>query len=218
MDGHVAHLGQRVDPRASIRLDNRLITAPSTTRRRVLAYRKPEGELCTRADSQARPTVFDHLPQLSSGRWITVGRLDINTSGLLLITTDGDLAAKLMHPSTGIEREYACRVQGQVTPAMSQKLTTGVLIDAVPAKFDKVTQMGGPGSNQWYRVVLTEGRYREVRRLWQSVGARVSRLIRIRVGPISLDRDIRLGHWRELSDKQIEMLLGAAGMGTAVPS
>ncbi|MDH3688855.1 MAG: pseudouridine synthase, partial [Gammaproteobacteria bacterium] len=209
-----AHVGQRIDAKVKVRIDGELVTidAVAANQQRVLAYRKPEGVLCTRSDGRSRPTVFDHLPTLSRGRWITVGRLDINTSGLLLITTDGELAAMLMHPSAGIEREYACRVQGEVTPAMIGRLTKGVMIDNQSARFERITDVGGRGSNHWYRVVLIEGRNREVRKLWQAVGVRVSRLIRVRFGPIELDRGMRLGKWRELSDKQCDRLRCAADM------
>jgi 23S rRNA pseudouridine2605 synthase len=162
---------------------------------RVLLYHKPEGELVTRSDPGGRPTVFSRLPP---GRWIAVGRLDINSSGLLLFTDDGDLANRLMHPRYGIEREYHARVQGAVD---LDKLRQGVQLDDGPAAFDRIEPVdprAAPGTNRWYRVMLKEGRNREVRRMFEAVGARVSRLLRVRYGPVELPRDLAPGQWREM--------------------
>jgi 23S rRNA pseudouridine2605 synthase len=161
-------------------------------------YHKPIGELVTRSDPEGRPTVFTRLPP---GRWLAVGRLDINSSGLLLLTDSGELANRLMHPRYEIEREYAVRVQGILEKGHLEKLSAGVELDDGPAAFARIAsadQRGGHSANRWYRVVLREGRKREVRRLFEAVGARVSRLIRLRYGPIELPRDLAPGQWREL--------------------
>ncbi|MEO5702586.1 MAG: 23S rRNA pseudouridine(2605) synthase RluB [Gammaproteobacteria bacterium] len=217
VNGTAAKLGDRITEKDSICIDGHAPQAHrlSGTKRRVLAYYKPEGEVCTRSDPEGRPTIFDHLPQLRNGRWIAVGRLDINTSGLILLTTDGDLAHKLMHPATEIEREYAVRVLGQVDKDMLQRLTTGVLLDDGTAHFNAVTDAGGQGSNHWYHVILKEGRNREVRRLWESQGVKISRLTRVRYGAIPLRRGLHVGRWDELEDAAIELLLTSAGLEVA---
>lgn len=208
-----AKLGDRVEPHQIIRIDGRVIprakTAPD---RRVLVYHKPAGEVCTRSDPQGRPTVFDRLPKLHGGRWVVVGRLDINTTGLLLVTTDGELANRLMHPSQDIDREYAVRVFGGVDHQKLHQLKTGVNLEDGPARFDAIRDAGGAGRNHWYHVTLKEGRRREVRRLWEAVGVTVSRLIRIRYGPVRLPRGLRAGHWQELDRAPVAALLGAAGL------
>jgi 23S rRNA pseudouridine2605 synthase len=212
VDGKRAKLGDRVGPRKTIRADGRVIPhAKTPPRRRVLAYHKPEGEVCTRSDPQRRPTIFDHLPKLRSGRWVAVGRLDINTTGLLLLTTDGELANQLMHPSQEIEREYAVRLLGRVDDEKLRKLKTHVELEDGPARFDSIHDARGEGGKTWYHVTLREGRRREVRRLWEAVGARVSRLIRIRYGPVRLPRNLRPGHWEELDRAAVAALLAAAG-------
>ena len=172
----------------------------------MLIYNKPVGELCTRDDPQGRTTVFERLPALDAGRWISVGRLDLNTAGLLIFTTDGELANHLMHPSSQYEREYAVRVLGEVNRRTVQKLTTAVELEDGVARFTRVREGGGRGANRWYRVVLTEGRQREVRRLWEAVGCKVSRLVRIRFADVKLPRDLRPGEFRELAGEQIEAL------------
>jgi len=214
VDGHVASLGDRVNPEQTLRADGHVLRHTSTTpRRRLLIYNKPEGELCTRSDPAGRPTIFEHMPRLHRGRWITVGRLDFNSSGLLLITNDGDLANRLMHPSSEIEREYAVRVQGQVTEDMKRQLRHGVDLEDGLARFDTIRDSGGEGSNHWYHVTLKEGRNREVRRMWEAVGvARVSRLIRVRFGPVELPRGLSQGHWEDMDDRVASKLLATVGL------
>src|SRR5574344_3049265 len=184
VNGVDATLGLRVQPGDAIALDGRLLRREEEDQvvRRVLIYNKPEGEVCTRSDPEGRPTVFDRLPRPKNGRWINIGRLDINTTGLLLFTTDGELANRLMHPSREVEREYAVRVFGQVDDAKLRDLSRGVQLEDGPAAFKTIKFSGGEGINQWYNVTLTEGRNREVRRLWEAVGVQVSRLIRVRYG------------------------------------
>ena len=206
VNGKPAELGQRVGPTDRLVFDGKPIELGGRAPRRALIYNKPLGELCTRKDPEGRPTVFDSLPPLREGRWISVGRLDVNTGGLLIFTTDGDLAHRLMHPSNEFEREYAVRVLGNVTPAMLEKLTTGVRLEDGMASFHSVTEGGGEGANRWYRCVLAEGRQREVRRLWQALGLKVSRLLRIRFGSVRLPRDLRPGELREMPEEQIAAL------------
>ncbi len=202
VDGKVAKLGDRVEvtPAMKIRLDGHVLSIKESEEVvcRVLAYYKPEGELCTRSDPEGRPTVFDRLPKLRGSRWVAVGRLDVNTSGLLLFTTDGELANRLMHPSREVEREYAVRVFGQVDDAKVKQLSKGVQLEDGPAAFRTISFQGGEGLNQWYNVTLTEGRNREVRRLWEAVGVQVSRLIRVRYGDIDLPKGLPRGGWAEL--------------------
>lgn len=205
VDGKVAYLGDRVEGTEQIRLDGHLVKLKTEEEQvcRVLMYNKPEGEMCTRKDPEGRPTVFDRLPPLESGRWIAVGRLDINTQGMLLFTTDGELANRLMHPSRKVEREYAVRVFGEVDEAMLQRLRKGVKLEDGPAKFNKIVYRGGEGRNHWFHVVLTEGRNREVRRLWESQDVQVSRLIRVRYGDLEMQRQLPLGGWTELGLKDV---------------
>ncbi len=205
VDGKTAFLGDRVDGTEQIRVDGHVVNLQSKDQEicRILMYNKPEGEMCTRKDPEGRPTVFDRLPKLENGRWVAVGRLDINTQGMLLFTTDGELANRLMHPSRKVEREYAVRVFGEVDDAMLQRLRNGVKLEDGPAKFNKITYRGGEGRNHWFHVVLTEGRNREVRRLWESQDVQVSRLIRVRYGDITLQRQLPLGGWVELGLKDV---------------
>jgi 23S rRNA pseudouridine2605 synthase len=209
--GRVAKLGDRAGPDDEIRLDGRRLdlAPPQPAARQVLLYHKPVGEVTTRRDPQGRPTVFDHLPPPQQGRWIVVGRLDVNTSGLLLFTTDGDLAHRLMHPSSCIEREYLVRVRGRPDGDTIRKLLQGVPLEDGPAAFDRVAEepsAQGEAHNVSYRLVLHEGRNREVRRMWQAVGYEVSRLLRIRYGPIELPRDLRAAQWRLLDDRLVAAL------------
>ncbi len=210
VDGKIATLGDRVEVTSSLklRIDGRLIDIKPVVGQvcRVLAYYKPEGELCTRSDPEGRPTVFDRLPKLHGARWIAVGRLDVNTCGLLIFTTDGELANRLMHPSREVEREYAVRVFGQVDQSKLNQLTRGVQLEDGPAAFKTLRFSGGEGINQWYNVTLTEGRNREVRRLWEAVGVQVSRLIRVRYGDIPLPKGLPRGGWTELDLAQTNYL------------
>jgi 23S rRNA pseudouridine2605 synthase len=214
VDGQRAELGQKVSGRERIRVDGKPVRLRDAQRgaAEVLAYHKPAGELCSRADPEGRPTVFAALPRPRRGRWIGVGRLDYNTSGLLLFTSDGELANRLMHPAQEIEREYAVRVLGVVDPAMLQRLLDGVQLEDGPAHFDAIQEAGGSGANRWFRVILREGRNREVRRLWESQGLRVSRLSRVRFGPIGLERALRPGRWRALTAQEQKRLYAAAGL------
>ncbi len=191
--------GIKAQPGDDIRLDGKpLDTGAATQSHAVLLYNKALGEVTTRADPQGRPTVFDHLPPPPQGRWIVVGRLDFMTSGLLLFTTDGELAHRLMHPSAEVEREYLVRSRDILTPAQLQQLRTGVRLEDGAARFDSIVQTRIEGSHAWYRVVLREGRNREVRRLWQAAGSDVSRLSRSRYGPVQLPEELAAGSWRVL--------------------
>jgi 23S rRNA pseudouridine2605 synthase len=212
INGTLAQLGMQVSTADQIRIDGKVVqTASYRQRRRVLAYYKPVGEVTTRHDPEGRPTVFDRLPPLREGRWIVVGRLDLNTQGLLLVTNDGELANRLMHPSSEIEREYAVRVLGAVAPELMRRLTEGVVLEDGLARFNEIREAGGEGANHWYHVILREGRNREVRRLWESQGVTVSRLVRVRYGPVSLRRGLRPGRWDELEPAQMNELLAAVG-------
>jgi 23S rRNA pseudouridine2605 synthase len=209
VNGKPAQLGDRVDESAEIKVDGRRISRPTqqelTTR--VILYHKPAGEICSRADEEDRPTVFANLPRLKNARWISIGRLDLNTSGLLLFTNDGVLAHKLMHPSSEIEREYAVRVLGEVDDAMLTRLQRGVKLEDGMAHFDSMIDVGGSGVNHWYHVIVKEGRNRLVRRIWESQGLKVSRLIRVRFGTISLPRSVRPGKWQELDPAEVKAML-----------
>jgi 23S rRNA pseudouridine2605 synthase len=214
LNERTAQLGDRAVPGDRLRMGRRSLEIKpnqSTQLPRVIAYHKPEGELVTRNDPEGRKTVFAALPKIREGRWIAVGRLDINSAGLLLFTTDGDLANRLMHPSLKVEREYAVRVLGEVTPDMFYQLTHGVELEDGKARFEEIVESGGESANRWYHVVLVEGRNREVRRMWEAVGGRVNRLIRVRYGPILLGKYPRLGQCRELEKTEIQALLRLVG-------
>ncbi len=208
VNGKMATLGDRVAPGDELRVDGRMVrvTAEEETRRRVLIYYKPEGEICTRSDPEGRPTVFDHLPELRNERWILVGRLDVSSSGLLLLTTDGELANRLMHPSSEIDREYAVRVLGDVRPEMREQLMHGVMLEDGLAHFEVFDAVGGEGANRWYQVTLREGRNREIRRMFEAVGLVVSRLIRVRFGSVHLPRQLRTGRWLEMDQEAVDQL------------
>jgi len=208
VNGKVATIGDRVSDEDKVVVDGKKLAAQKTAKetRRVLLYNKPENEICTRKDPEGRRTVFDRLPPLRHGRWVAVGRLDFNTSGLLLFTTDGDLANKLMHPSTQIEREYAVRVMGDVTPEIVKNMHDGVLIEGHLCRFTDIQYYDGEGLNQWYHVVLMEGRNREVRRLWESQGLKVSRLKRVRFGPLFIPSTVTKGKFSELGKAEINKL------------
>ena len=209
-----ATIGDRVEQSDEIRVDGRLIKYKSERekRRRVLAYYKPEGEICSANDPEGRTTVFERLPKLTHDRWIMVGRLDINSTGLLLFTNDGELAHRLMHPSNEIVREYAVRVLGELTPEMMKNLTDGVMLEDGLAKFEDIKQGGGEGVNKWYHVKLKEGRNREVRRLIESQGLKVSRLLRTSYGSVDLPKELRTGRFIELDRKEIHRLIDLVGI------
>ena len=214
--GRVAKLGDRLGPGDRVRLDGKelRLASPDAGPLRVIAYHKPEGEVVTRQDPEGRPTVFHHLPPLLQGRWIAVGRLDINTSGLLLLTNHGDLANRLMHPSREIEREYAVRVLGEAPRAALQRLVHGVELEDGPARFEEIVESdtSSRGANRWYHVLLREGRNREVRRLWEAVGVKVSRLMRVRFGNVILEPSLFSHHWRDLTEEELDGLLALAGL------
>jgi 23S rRNA pseudouridine2605 synthase len=215
VNGSPAELGLSVTAADTIKIDGRPVAVTVAHSRpvpRTILYHKPVGELTTRADPQGRPTVFDTLPPLKTARWIAVGRLDLNTDGLLLLTTDGELANRLMHPSSEIEREYAVRVLGAVSPEVLGRLLEGVELEDGRAAFVTLRDAGGSGANHWYHVTLKEGRNREVRRLWESQGVTVSRLMRVRFGPIGLPRELRPGRHRALTRPELVALYRAAGL------
>lgn len=220
INGRVAQLGDRAARNDDVRLDGHRLELGAATAHRteVLLYHKPVGEVTTRHDPEARPTVFRNLPVPPSGRWITVGRLDVNTSGLLLFTTDGELAHRLMHPSAEIEREYLVRVRGRPDGRVIGRLLEGVQLDDGPARFSRITAVPGEGSHGWFKVVLREGRNREVRRLWSAIGFEVSRLTRIRYGPIELPRDLAPGAARLLRAAEVARLVEASGRARVLPS
>jgi 23S rRNA pseudouridine2605 synthase len=208
INGKVAKIGDRVSPDDVVRLGKRVIHFQRAgVLPRVMVYHKPEGEIVSRDDPQGRPSVFDRLPQLRSSKWIAVGRLDYNTSGLLIFTTDGELANRMMHPRFEVEREYAVRLMGCLTPEAASKLTTGIELEDGLSRFDQLSDQGGEGSNHWYRVILKEGRNREVRRMFESVGMTVSRLMRVRFGPINLPPRLKRGKWLELDEVETRRLL-----------
>ena len=212
VDGKVATLGDRVEPTQQIRVDGHLLSRQTEKPVcRVLMYNKPEGELCSRHDPEGRATVFERLPAIRVGRWIAVGRLDINTSGLLLFTNDGELANRLMHPKCEVEREYAGRVFGEVSSKTLKTLTDGVELEDGKAKFTTIVPRSNSvndedSMNKWYNVTLSEGKNREVRRLWESQDVQVSRLMRVRYGPVELQKRLPQGAWVELPLAELNSL------------
>ncbi|MDN3650422.1 pseudouridine synthase [Reinekea marina] len=212
VNGQACKLGDKCGPEDELRLDGKAVKVENTQVRRVLVYNKPEGEISTRKDPEGRQTVFDRLPKIPGERWVAVGRLDINTSGLLLFTNDGELANRLMHPSHQIEREYAVRVHGDVTQEHIDNMCNGVELDDGPAKFTDVQYFDGSGSNNWFHVVVLEGRNREVRRLWESQGLQVARLKRVRYGSVFLESTVRAGTFEELTKKDIDRLAASVDL------
>jgi 23S rRNA pseudouridine2605 synthase len=207
VDGKTATLGQPVVLKQNFSLDGKplRLRADKTVQTRVLIFNKPEGVICSNSDPGGRPTVFEHLPRGKRERWILVGRLDLNSSGLLLVTNNGELANRLMHPSSEVEREYAVRVFGEASRDDLRQLQEGIELEDGPASFKSIRESGGSGQNHWYKVVLSEGRNREVRRMWEALGYPVSRLIRVRYGPIHLPH-IPQGQWKDLKPKEVALL------------
>lgn len=213
VNGKVAKLGDRVSEDDDILVDGRKLNRFRHKKRlRVLLYNKPDGEICSRSDPVGRPTVFDRLPPLTGERWVSVGRLDLNTSGLLLFTNDGELANRLMHPGSNIDREYLVRVHGDVTEEMLRQLREGVTLEDGVASFSDIVPGESSGANRWFTVALMEGRNREVRRLWESQGLAVNRLKRVRFGPVFLPSYLHQGQWIDLEPRDIRTLCQAAGM------
>lgn len=217
VNGRPAVLGDRVEAADQLAVDGKPVGRRSASHRHIL-YNKPAGQVCSRDDPDHGDSVFDHLPPLRGQRWVSVGRLDINTTGLLLFTTDGALANGLMHPSRQVEREYACRVLGDVTDEKIRHMLTGVELDGVTCRFTDLQAGRGEGANQWYYVVLMQGRNREVRRLWESQGLRISRLKRVRYGNVFIPSAARVGRWKDLTREDVRGLYEMAGMaGTSDP-
>lgn len=213
VNGEPAHIGQRILPTDAVRINGKLIQRKTSNKPpRVLVYHKPAGEIVSHDDPEGRPSVFDRLPTMKTGKWLAVGRLDFNTEGLLLFTTSGDLANRLMHPRYNIEREYAVRTLGELEEGMRQKLLAGVQLDDGLAAFSKIADGGGEGVNRWYRVVIGEGRNREVRRMFEAVGLTVSRLIRTRYGLMTLPGSLKRGRWEEMEENQVRALMAAVGI------
>ena len=207
VNGRVAQPGDQISGSEKISIDDKAVRmARHRIKPKLLMYHKPVGLVSTRSDPEGRPTVFSQLPKLQQGRWIGIGRLDINTSGLLLFTTNGELANRLMHPSFEVEREYAVRVRGDVTPEKLEALTTGIELEDGVAKFDQVTDGGGQGTNHWYHVTLREGKNREVRRLWDAVDIEVSRLVRVRYDEFTLPKWLKPGKTRFFDDDVVARL------------
>lgn len=209
VNGEPATLGQKIGPGDRVKYNGKLVQLRFTTRTpRVLIYHKPEGEIVSREDPEGRPTVFERLPILRKGRWIAVGRLDFNTSGLLLFTNDGSVANRLMHPRYELEREYAVRLLGQLTDEQIESLKAGIQLEDGIARFTTLSDQGGEGVNHWYKVTLSEGRNREVRRMFEAVGLTVSRLMRVRYGPVSLPSRLKRGMWMEMPEAEVCELAG----------
>jgi len=212
LNGALARLGDRANPGDRIELDGKALSLKAAgAQPRVLLYHKPDGEMVTRSDPGGRPTVFQRLPAIPGGKWVAVGRLDINTAGLLLLTDSGELANRLMHPRYEVEREYAVRALGELRADELARLLQGVALEDGMARFDKIEPSGSAeGANRWYRVVLREGRNREVRRLFEALGRKVSRLLRVRYGPVELPRDLKPGRWVELDEKSVAEIVKTA--------
>ncbi len=218
VNGVVATLGQSASPGDRIKVNGKLAHLKFSNRLpRVIIYHKPEGEIVSRDDPEHRPSVFTSLPRISGGRWVAVGRLDFNTSGLLLFTTSGDLANRLMHPRYNLVREYAVRVLGELPEDAKRRLLDGIELDDGPAQFSTFQEAGGDGANRWYRVSLSEGRNREVRRMFEAVGVTVSRLMRVRYGPFLLPPNLKRGQVHELGEAEVQKLLNEFGMADPAP-
>ncbi len=216
VDGETAHIGQRVSRDATIEVDGKRLREPSASDiPRILVMNKRVGEIVSRKDPQGRPSIFSHLPVLKQGRWISVGRLDINTSGLLLLTNNGLLAHRLMHPSSTIDREYAVRIIGELSDDRMDRLRQGFEIEGTVQRFSDIQYYGGSGLNHWYHVVLLEGRNNEVRRLFERVGTKVSRLKRVRFGPVVLPRAMPVGKMREMRERDVQAI--CSWLGVSVP-
>lgn len=216
VNGETAQVGQLVGPADRVKVNGKLVNLYFSKRLpRVIIYHKPEGEIVSRDDPDGRPSVFKALPRVRGGRWIAVGRLDFNTSGLLLFTTSGELANKLMHPSSQLEREYAVRVLGDLTQESKTRLLKGVELEDGMAAFSALDDAGGEGANRWYRATIFEGRNREVRRMFEAVGCKVSRLIRVRYGIFQLPSWLRRGKWQEVEEDVVEKLVRSLKVGDA---
>jgi len=216
VNGAPAQIGVRVGSRDVVRVDGRLVRFPARAGLpRVLLYHKPEGEIVSRDDPAGRASVFERLPQARGAQWLAVGRLDYNTCGLLVLTTAGEVANRMMHPRYGLEREYAVRVRGKLSEAQLARLRSGIDLDDGRASCDVVEDAGGEGTNRWYRIVLREGRNRIVRRLFQALGLAVSRLMRVRFGPVVLPPRLRRGQYVELTPHEVRELLSSLGLGSA---
>jgi len=213
IDGRQASIGQNVTEGCVIAFEDRnWRVIKKSSGHRTLIYNKPEGEVTSRSDPEGRATVFDRLPPVRDARWVAIGRLDINTTGLLLLTTDGELANTMMHPSSTVDREYACRIRGQAGAEQLERLRAGVELEDGPASFSDIQEAGGSGENHWYHVTIMEGRNREVRRLWESQGLAVSRLKRVRYGAAFLPRRLRMGQWSEITPREHEILREDVGL------
>lgn len=213
VNGQVAELGTRVSETDVLRVDRKNVRVRSAEKMpRIMLYHKPEGEIVSRDDPDGRPSVFDRLPQMRTSKWIAIGRLDFNTSGLLIFTTSGDLANHLMHPRFEVEREYAVRLLGTLTPEQITQLTEGIELEDGTAQFDAIADQGGEGINHWYRVVLREGRNREVRRMFEALGLTVSRLMRVRFGLINLPPRLKRGQTLDLEPVEVKRVLEWAGI------
>lgn len=219
-NGEVATLGDQISEGDTLKLDGKPLSAKrlwQQSEHQVILYNKPVGEVCTRKDPEGRRTIFQSLPTPKQGRWVSVGRLDINTSGLIILTTDGELANRLMHPSNEMDREYAVRVLGDVTPEVMQNLRDGVMLEDGEAKFADIQESGGEGANKWFHVVIQEGRNREVRRLWESQGIQVSRLMRVRYGPIIIPNRLKMAKSMMLEGGDLEALYEAVELSPPRP-
>jgi 23S rRNA pseudouridine2605 synthase len=213
VNGEPAHIGQRILPADQVRINGKLLQRKVSTRPpRILIYHKPAGEIVSNSDPEGRPSVFDRLPTMKAAKWLAVGRLDFNTEGLLLFTTSGDLANRLMHPRYGIEREYAVRTLGELEEGMRQKLLSGIELEDGTAQFSKIADGGGEGVNKWYRVTIGEGRNREVRRMFEAIGLTVSRLIRTRYGAMTLPHGLKRGRWEEMDEHAVRNLMKISGL------